>query len=65
MNPVKKPFKLVSNDRKTRKGVVAGSLEELTTKGTPAQSVVFFCVKPKQFSLFLNKLADSMNDYNC
>ena len=42
MNPSdKKPFKLLSPDRKTKKGVVAASLEELIVKG-------------KDFHLFLN-----------
>lgn len=29
----KKPFKLVSQDRRVKKGVVAGNLEELKDKG--------------------------------
>jgi hypothetical protein len=30
---MKKPFKLISHDRHTKKGVVASSLDELTAKG--------------------------------
>ena len=30
---MKKPYKLISHDRHTKKGVVASSLEELTAKG--------------------------------
>jgi len=37
MDANKKPFKLVSWDRRIKKGVVAGSMEELMQKGISRQ----------------------------
>ena len=46
----KKPFKLVSQDRRNKKGVVAGSLEELIVKGS--------YLKPLKMCVLIKKLCN-------
>ena len=47
----KKPFKLVSQDRRNKKGVVAGSLEELIVKGSYLKTFENVCLNKKLCNL--------------